>query len=62
MLEIGIIDLSYSLWSSPGNGRTAPFVIDYRGLNAVTKKDIYPVPHVEDALDSFFAELSTSPS
>ena len=58
MLETGIIEPSYSPWSSPvcmakkkdGSFR---FCIDYRRLNAVTKKDAYLVPHVKDALDSF---------
>ena len=28
------------------------FCIDYRGVNAVTIKDAFPVPDVKDALDS----------
>ena len=58
MLETGIIEPSYSRWSSPvcmakkkdGSFR---FCIDYRRHNAVTEKDAYPVPRVKDALVSF---------
>ena len=27
------------------------FVCDFRGLNDVTKKDTYPLPHIRDVLD-----------
>ena len=27
------------------------FVCDYRGLNDVTKKDTYPLPHIRDIID-----------
>ena len=33
-----------------GNTR---FCIDYRKLNAVTRKDSYPLPRFDEALDSF---------
>ena len=27
------------------------FCVDYRRLNAVTKMDVFPLPHVDDTLD-----------
>jgi hypothetical protein len=38
--------------------------IDYHGLNEVTRKDAYPLPHVDDTLDelkdAIFTLISTS--
>jgi len=42
------------------NGK-ARFCIDYRRLNNITKKDAYPLPRMEDCLDSLGdAQLFTS--
>ena len=58
MLADGIIRPSSSPWSSPvivipktGTDEYR-FVIDYRGLNAVTEKDRYPLPHIQDIFDT----------
>jgi len=58
VLAAGIIEPSFSSWSSPvcivkKRDDTFSFCIDYRRLNDVTEKDAFPVPHVKDALDSF---------
>ena len=56
MLSNGICQPSDSPWSSPvilitkKDGGTR-FVIDYRGLNSVTRKDAYPMPNPRDILD-----------
>lgn len=43
------------------NGSFRP-VVDYRGLNSVTKTDVYPLPRIDESLDSlsgsqFFSTL-----
>ena len=56
-LDAGVIRESTSPWSSPlvyvrkRDGSTRPCV-DYRKLNDVTKKDAYPLPRIDDCLDS----------
>lgn len=57
MHERGIIEPSTSPWSSPvvlvrkKDGSTH-FSVDYRKLNNITKKDSYPLPSIDDALEA----------
>ena len=56
MLDQGAIQQSDSPWSSPvvltkKDGSTR-FCIDYRKVNEVTRKDAYPLPRVDDTLDT----------
>ena len=57
MLERGIIKESTSPWAAPivlvrKKDNSTRFCIDYRKLNAVTQKDSYPLPRIQDCLDS----------
>ena len=56
MLKNGIIRPSSSPWNSPiilvkKKDNSMRFVCDFRGLNNVTKKDTYPLPHIRDIID-----------
>ena len=62
MEEQGIIEPSHSPWASPvvlvrkKEGSTR-FCVDYRKLNAITKKDSYPLPRVDTSLRSFYESM-----
>ncbi|KAI3360647.1 hypothetical protein L3Q82_002512 [Scortum barcoo] len=56
MVEAGIIEPSTSPWAAPvvlvkKKDDTWRFCVDYHLLNNVTRKDSYPLPRVDDALD-----------
>ena len=62
MLKNDIIRPSVSPWNSllllvQKKDNTMRFMCDFRGLNNVTKKDTYPLPHVRDVLDKMHGAM-----
>ena len=57
MEKFGIIEVSDSPWASPivvvrKKNNKPRICVDYRKLNQLTKADAYPMPRIEDLLDS----------
>ena len=58
MLQRGLIRESSSPWAAPvvvveKKGGTSRLCVDYRDLNAVTRDDKYPLPLINDMVESF---------
>ena len=70
MLKAGVIQHSVSEWSSAPvlvrkRDGTVRWWVDYRALNSVTTKDVFPLPLVDDCLDtlvgnSWFSKLDAN--
>ena len=57
MLEAGVIHPSQSSWCNAvvlvwKKDSTLCFCVDFRHLNVHMKKDLYPLPHIQEALES----------
>ena len=57
MMKKGIIQPSVSAWAIPiilvsKWDNSLRFCVDYHKVNAVSKKDVYPLPRIDDILDT----------
>ena len=57
MEQQGVVRPSVSPWASPvvlvpKKDGTKRFCVDYRRLNGITRKDVYPLPRIDDIMDT----------
>ena len=57
MLKKGVIKPASGPWASPivlvrKKDGSVRFCVDYRRLNAITRKDAYPIPRIDDTIDT----------
>lgn len=57
VVKMGIVQPSTSAWASPivlvpKRDKTVRFCVDYRKANDATKRDVYPLPCIDDILDT----------
>ena len=58
LLRQGVVEQSHSPWSSPvilvkkSSSNEFRFCVDFRKINNVIKKDLYPIPRIDDTLEN----------
>ncbi|OWY91049.1 Gag-pol Polyprotein [Phytophthora megakarya] len=57
MLGAGVVEESNGAWGFPvvlvkKRDGTVRFCVDYRALNSVTKRDVYPLPRIDETLEA----------
>eukprot|EP00644_Phytophthora_capsici_P019100 jgi/Phyca11/132251/e_gw1.145.3.1 len=57
MFKVGVIEESNGAWDFPvvlvkKKDGSIRFCVDYRALNGVTKKDVYPLPRIDETLEA----------
>ncbi|OWZ06759.1 Gag-pol fusion protein [Phytophthora megakarya] len=62
MLAAGVIEEANGAWGFPvvlvrKKDGEVRFCVDYRALNAVTKKDVYPLPRIDETLEALGGAL-----
>ena len=61
MLQKNLISPSKSPWAAPivlvKKDGTSRFCVDYRRINVMTRKDAYPLPRVDDILETLAGSL-----
>lgn len=51
-IEFGQTEWPASIVFTPKKNGTVHFCVDYQKLNAITKRDSYPIPHMDKCMDS----------
>ena len=62
LVQRGMVEPADGAWSSPvvlvrKKDQSWRLCIDYRQLNAVTRKDAYPLPRIDDSLDALAGSM-----
>ncbi|GFO16517.1 Pol polyprotein [Plakobranchus ocellatus] len=65
MLEARVVQPSVSEWASPPvlvrkRDGSVRWCVDYRALNKITRKDVFPLPRIEDCVDALDGNLMFS--